>query len=217
MLLLLASCAPALRPPPPGGAAAPDDPVALAGEVRALLRQVEHEPSSSAREPLVAAAVSAAERCDRVAPATPGCDYALALALGVQAREHPSSALSVLATIVERLTRAARADPRLDRAGPHRVLALVRLRAPGWPLGPGDPESGLEEARRAVALAPDHSPNLLALAEALEATGAPEAAQGAAARALALARAAEATGEPDAGDWAREAVRRLAGAEARGR
>ena len=54
---------------------------------------------------------------------------------------------------------------------PARVRALVLIRAPGWPLGPGDAEAGLVAARRAVALRPQYPPNLLALAEALSKTG----------------------------------------------
>jgi hypothetical protein len=158
------------------------------------------------------------QRCVEVAARAPAlgdpgtgaaCDYALALALGLQARERPSTFREGLAEMVLRLRRAAAAAPELDRAGPHRVLALVLLRAPGWPLGPGDPEEGLAEARQAVARAPDHAPNQLALAEALSANGEAAPAQAAAHRALALAEAAGAAGEPEAGDWVAEA-RRLA-------
>ena len=59
------------------------------------------------------------------------------------------------ARMVKLLREAIAADPRLDHAGPHRVLALVLLRAPGWPVGPGDPEGALGEARAAAALFPD--------------------------------------------------------------
>ena len=65
------------------------------------------------------------------------------------------------------LRRAARADPSIDHAGPHRLLAIVLLRAPSWPLGPGNPEAALPEAQTAVRLAPDFAPNQLALGEAL--------------------------------------------------
>src|SRR2546430_12208057 len=59
----------------------------------------------------------------------------------------------------------------LPISGPARVQALVLIRAPGWPLGPGDAEAGLAAARRAVALPPLYPPNLLALAEAVAETG----------------------------------------------
>jgi hypothetical protein len=109
--------------------------------------------------------------------------------------------------MVEALERAATVEPALDAGGPDRVLALVRLRAPGWPLGPGDAEAGLASAARAVALAPEHPPNQLALAEALARNGRPREAAAAYERALALAREREASGEPDAPEWAAEAER----------
>lgn len=62
-------------------------------------------------------------------------------------------------------------DTGYDNAGPLRVQALVLIKAPGWPLGPGDPDAGATAARRAVNLAPQYPPNVLALAEALSKTG----------------------------------------------
>ena len=47
------------------------------------------------------------------------------------------------------------------------------LRAPGWPLGPGDPEAALPEAQAAARLAPDYPPNQLVLGEARPWTPAP--------------------------------------------
>jgi hypothetical protein len=73
--------------------------------------------------------------------------------------------------MLDALARADLADPAYDEAGPARVRALVLIRAPGWPLGPGDTQAGLTAARRAVALKPLYPPNLLALAEALVKTG----------------------------------------------
>jgi hypothetical protein len=109
--------------------------------------------------------------------------------------------------MVAKLRRAEQADPRLDRAGPSRVLALVLAKAPGWPLGPGDPGAAVREARKAVSLFADHAPNQLALAEALLATGAEEEAHAAADRGLALARARATAGDPDAADWIHDGER----------
>ncbi len=100
------------------------------------------------------------------------CDYRLALALGQQARERPATAADALPRITALLAQVVAAAPELDEAGGQRVLALVLLRAPGWPVGPGDPEQGLAQAREAVRLSPAYPPNLLALAEALAATAA---------------------------------------------
>jgi len=88
------------------------------------------------------------------------------------------------------LRRAALVEPDLDHAGPDRVLALVLLRAPGWPLGPGDPEEGLVVARRAATRVPGYAPNQLALSEALAANGRPGPSREAARRAQALAEQA---------------------------
>jgi Flp pilus assembly protein TadD len=109
--------------------------------------------------------------------------------------------------MVEHLRRAAQEDPRLDDAGPDRVLALVLVRAPAWPVGPGDPAGAVEAARRAVQVSPDHAPNELALGEALLASGAVEEGREAARRAVALARAA---GGPEAAGWAAEGEKLLA-------
>jgi cytochrome c-type biogenesis protein CcmH/NrfG len=49
------------------------------------------------------------------------------------------------------------------------VLALVLTRAPGWPVGPGDSEAALAEAKKAVAIAPQSAANQLVLGEALKA------------------------------------------------
>jgi hypothetical protein len=202
-------CAPALRPLPATGAAE-DDAGRAAEAVHALARRLEHEPSSSLRSDLARQAVEAGQRCERAAPGTPACDYVLAIALGLQAREHPSTARDGLAQMAERLRRAAAAAPALEHAGPDRVLALLLLRAPGWPLGPGDPEEGLLAARRAATLAPDHAPNQLALAEALLANDQPGPGREAARRALLLAEAASRAGDADADDWARQAQALLA-------
>jgi hypothetical protein len=100
--------------------------------------------------------------------------------------------------MVKLLRQAGAADPRLDRAGPHRVLALVLLRAPGWPLGPGDPEEALREAKAAAGLFPDDAENQLALGEALAKNGDEAGARAALDRAASLAAGAARAGDPDA-------------------
>lgn len=186
-----------------GGAAA------LIGATRAKVWLVDHEPDPKARDALAVAAVHTAQWCGRLAPEDPRCDYWLAIAVGIQAREVRQTAEDGLKTMVAALDRAIERDPTYDRAGPERVLALVLLRAPGWPLGPGDPESGLDEARKAVALDPDYPPNQLALAEALAATKHKEESRATYAKALALAKTAAAAGDPDAASWVEEARRAL--------
>jgi hypothetical protein len=188
-------------------AAADADPTAaepLFGAIQVRIRRIDLEPDAGARAALAASAVDAGQWCEARAPGNALCDYALALALGVQARERHATAARGLPRMVERLRRAARKDPSIDQAGPERVLALVLVRAPAWPLGPGDPEGALDPARAAAARFPDHPPNRLALAEALAATGEAAAAAAEAGRALALARARVEAGDPDAAGWVRE-------------
>lgn len=190
-------------------AADPAGVAALAGAVQARAWLVEHTRSAAERLALATAAVEGGQWCQRRAPESPVCDYWLAVGLGLQARERAATAKAGLKIMVAALRRAAAADPGQDQAGPHRVLALVLLRAPGWPLGPGDAEAALVEARAAVALAPDHPPNQSALGEALLANGRAPEGRAALGRALDLARARAAAGDPDASDWVREAERLL--------
>jgi len=172
----------------------------LVGAVHAKAWLIEHAPDAD-RGALAASAIDAAQFCERRAPDTPPCDYALAIALGLQARERHATVLEGLKLMVQKLRHAAEGDPRLDRAGPQRVLALVFSRAPAWPLGPGDPESGVAAARAAVALFPDYPPNQLALAEALIAHDEPDQGRAAARRAVLLAKDLAEAGDPDARDW----------------
>ena len=109
--------------------------------------------------------------------------------------------------MLDNLARAEAADPIYDEAGPARVRALVLLRAPAWPLGPGDAEAGSIAARRAVALRPLYPPNLLALAEAALKTGDDAAARDLYRRAREAALALPAAGDRD--EWLREAERAM--------
>ena len=89
------------------------------------------------------------------------------------------------------------------------MLALVLLRAPGWPTGPGDAERGLEQARRAVEVAPDYPPNQICLAEALAATDEPEKSREVLDHAMTLAREWRAAGDRDAEEWIQEIEKAL--------
>ncbi len=170
----------------------------LLGAMRAMTYRIEHEGDAGLRAHLAEQEVELGQWCQRRAPSDPACDYRLALGLGQEARELPSTGRDALGKMVPLLRRAIAAAPGLDSAGPHRVLALVLMRAPGWPLGPGDPEVALEEARTAVHLYPDAPENQLALGEALGKNDQPGPARAAYQRALELAAAAREAGDPDA-------------------
>jgi len=181
----------------------------LLGAAESSAWLIEHESNGERRAALATAAVQACQWCQRRAPASINCTYRLALALGQQARDRRSTGLDALPKIVSLLEEVIAEAPLLDDAGGHRVLALVLLRAPGWPTGPGDSEAALEHARKADTLVPDRPQNLLALGEALAATGSPEPARLAYQRAETLAKALAAHGEPDAREWAESAARAL--------
>jgi tetratricopeptide (TPR) repeat protein len=179
----------------------------LLGAATASAWLIEHEPNADRRAALVTEAVQACQWCQRRAPASIDCKYRLALALGQQARDRRSTGLDAVPKIVSLLEEVIADAPLMDNAGGHRVLALLLLRAPGWPTGPGDPDAALEHARNAGELAPDRPENLLALGEALAATGSPEPARLAYTRAEELAKKLAASGDPDAREWAEAAAR----------
>lgn len=143
----------------------------LAAAVAADARRSDAETDSKIRDQLAADAGRNAQACLERAPQAAACQYYDAVALGLKARAHPLQANEALKLMLDALNRAEAADPGYDQAGPARVKALVLIKAPAWPLGPGDPDAGLTAAHRATALRPDYPPNLLALAEALAKTG----------------------------------------------
>jgi hypothetical protein len=188
----------------------------LLGAMRAAAFRIEHERDGAARERLAVQEVDLGQHCLRRAPADAECRYRLAIALGQQARERTSTAKDALGRMVTLLREAIASAPRLDQAGPHRVLALVLLRAPGWPVGPGDPEAALGEAQAAASLFPDAAENQLALGEVLAANDRAGEARAALERAVALAERDAAAGDPEAPRWRDDARAALAALARRG-
>jgi hypothetical protein len=182
----------------------------LVGAMRAAAFRIERERDGAERERLAVQAVQLGQWCQRRAPSDAVCGYRLALALGQQTRERTSTAKDALGRMEKLLRAAIAADPAMDRGGPHRTLALLLLRAPGWPVGPGDTEGALVEARAAVDLFPDAPHNQLALAEALARNDHAAEARAAYERAAALAEPGAAAGDPEATRWREEALAALA-------
>lgn len=180
---------------------------ALAAAIDADARRSDQETDSQIRVELATEADRDAAACMAREPQNVACLYGSAIALGLEARAHPTRAGELLRTMLERLGGAEAADAGYDHAGPPRVRALVLIRAPGWPLGPGDPEAGLAAARRAAALRPEYPPNQLALAEALAKTGDPNGARKSYQQARDLAQALPAASDRDG--WLREADQAL--------
>jgi len=185
--------------------AAPKDPQGFAGAIRAKAFRLGREKDGAERGRLAQSSVAVGQLCEENAPASPACDYSLAAALGLQARERSATAQDALPHMVDLLRRAARMDPAIEHGGPQRILAIVLLRAPGWPLGPGDTEAALPEAQAAARIAPEYPPNQLALGEALEKNGRATEARAAYSEALRLATSGAFRQDPDAAGWADDA------------
>jgi len=171
LAVLVTACALPKRPTGPLPSSAPTSVEGLAAAIQSDAARSDKAPDGSARAQLAAEASAYAQACLAKAPQAAGCLYGSGLAYGLEARAHPGSATESLKAMLDALSKADAADPNYDQAGPARVRAQVLLRAPGWPLGPGDPDSGLTSARRAVELRPQYPPNLLVLGEALAKTG----------------------------------------------
>jgi hypothetical protein len=207
-MIAVGGCATQPRPAPPVQGAAPSSVAELAAAIEADAQRSDHEPDSTTRNELAAEATRDADACLAREPQAAACLYGSAVALGLNARAHPTRAVEFLNSMLKSLTSAESVDPGYDEAGPARVQALVLIRAPGWPLGPGDPEAGLAAARRAVTLRPLYPPNLLVLAEALAKTGDSNGARENYARARDAALVLPASADRD--DWLHQADQGLA-------
>jgi tetratricopeptide (TPR) repeat protein len=181
---------------------------ALEQSVQHAADQLDQEHDSAKRRVLIEQARRDADACLARAPHTAACQYADAMALGLQAGAHPLRFKGYLKKMLASLARADAADPNYDFAGPARVRAEVLVRAPGWPLGPGDPEAALAAAQRAVSLQPDYAGNWLVLAEAQTKTGATGDARASYERALSIAEPLPASPERD--EWLKQAQHGLA-------
>lgn len=206
LLFAIAACT-TLPRPAPVPRPEPSSVAALAAAIEADAKRSDHEPDSKVRAELAAEASRDAEACMAREPQAAACLYGRAVALGLNARMHPTRADELLGNMLDALARAESADPTYDEAGPARVRGLVLIRAPEWPLGPGDAAAGLAAARRAVALRPLYPPNLLALAEALAKTGDASAARESYARARDAVLSLPAGAGRD--EWLREAEQGL--------
>jgi tetratricopeptide (TPR) repeat protein len=185
-----------------------EDSAPIVGLVRTQVWLARHFEATEERRSMATEAVATAQWCARREPADPSCPYWLAIAVGVQTNERRDTAADGLEVMERSLRAAIERDESTDRAGPHRVLATLLLRAPGWPTGPGDADAALPHAQRAVELFGAFAPNWLALGEALRETEQPRPAADAYTCAL---RLAEASDDPDSGSWKSEAAAALAG------
>ncbi len=207
LALTVVACRAPQRPAPLSPVPLPASVEALAAAIDSDARRSDQASDSRIRVELATEAGRYAETCMAREPLNVACLYGSAIALGLEARAHPTRAGELLRTMLERLAGAEAADAGYDHAGPTRVRAVVLIRAPGWPLGPGDADAGLAAARRAAALRPEYPPNQLALAEALAKTGDPNGARKSYEQARDLAQALPAASDRDG--WLREADQAL--------
>ena len=210
---MLAGCASTPRHPAPGpapvsGAASAGSVEQYAGIIKANSDRSDHESDGRVRADLATQSSTAADACLALDAQAAACQYGKAVATGMEARAHPTKAVGLLNSMLQSLNSAEAADPNYDKAGPSRVRALVLIRAPGWPLGPGDTDAGLAAARKAVSLQPDYPPNVLALAEALSKSDDAKGSHASYQHALELAQAAPAGPERDG--WIHDAQDGLA-------
>lgn len=133
------------------------------------------------------------------------CDYWLAIGLGFEARESPARSKSALSLMIKTLNSVAERNEQLEQGGPHRVLALVLVRAPGWPVGPRDPDLALEHAERAIDIDDGFPPNWLAIAEVFEELEDRQRALQGYEKAKQTASEHVNKGNPDAAEWLRDA------------
>jgi hypothetical protein len=202
--LVVAGCKTPLRPATPEASLSVEQ---LSTAVAEDARRSDLTSDSTLRGQLAADAAANAQACLERAPQAGACLYYHAIALGLEAQAHPLHASETLKMMLDALGRAEAVDPEYDEAGPARVKALVLIRAPGWPLGPGDADLGLAAARRAVSLRPEYPPNVLALADALDKTGDTRAARETYLRAQLLSQAMPPSSDRD--DWLRQADQAL--------
>jgi len=216
VLALLAGCAsvsrhPESAPSPSSASAAGANAGSVeqyAAVIKANSDRSDHESDGGVRADLATQSSTAADACLALDAQAAACQYGKAVATGMEARAHPTKAIGLLNSMLQSLNSAEAADPNYDKAGPSRVRALVLIRAPGWPVGPGDTDAGLAAARKAVSLQPDYPPNVLALAEALSKSGDAKGSHASYQRALELAQAAPAGPERDG--WVHDAQEGLA-------
>jgi hypothetical protein len=121
--------------------------------------------------------------------------YLQAINLGLYLQAKGLVAIGRLPELVA-LLKTAGTKPEIDQGGPLRVLGLLYVRAPAWPVGPGDLDAGLDLLKQAAVQYPEHPLNHLFFAQALSEADDPVGAR----RELSQARALSVADRY--GDWA---------------
>lgn len=136
---------------------------------RCSLMKADFEGKSDRRTQLCEQGYEAARRVSRGADDAQAA-YLQAVNLGLYVQAKGLTAVGRLTELVA-LLKTAEKQPQIDEGGPWRVLGLLYVKAPGWPVGPGDLDRGLELLKKATDSYPEHPLNHLFYAEALSADG----------------------------------------------
>ncbi|HUJ79950.1 MAG TPA: tetratricopeptide repeat protein [Nitrospiria bacterium] len=140
----------------------------MAARAYAWLAQYAREDRAQQERDL-ASAVDLSRRAVAAAPDQVEGHYYLAVSLGLFSQAH--SAINHLTEMAREGEIAASINPRVDHAGPYRLLGSLYGFAPEPPISFGDQDKGLELLRQAVKLVPDEPENHLRLAQLLAAMG----------------------------------------------
>jgi tetratricopeptide (TPR) repeat protein len=81
--------------------------------------------------------------------------------------ERGLKALGRVKEMARSLERAIEVDEKFDEGGPHRLLGLLQLDTPGWPISIGNVKEAEKHIRRAAELSPTYPENQIALAKLL--------------------------------------------------
>jgi hypothetical protein len=152
---------------------------------RCALMKADVEAKSDRRIELSEQGYEAARRVSR-GPDDAEAAYLQAVNLGLHVQAKGLTAVGRLSELVK-LLKIAGEQPQLDDGGPWRVLGLLYVKAPAWPVGPGDLDLGLDLLKKAAETYPEHPLNHLFYAEALIADGKKEQARAELERTRALA------------------------------
>lgn len=93
--------------------------------------------------------------------------YLAAYLNGLGAKNNPWEALDLVKLLEKEAIRTVELDPALNKAGPHRMLGSLYLKAPGYPVSVGDYEKSLDQFEKAMAIAPDYYKNRIGYAQSL--------------------------------------------------
>ncbi|MBM4202494.1 MAG: hypothetical protein FJ189_14585 [Gammaproteobacteria bacterium] len=135
---------------------------------RMALHLAERNSDPEQRRSLAAEGVRFAEKALALGADRDGAvHYYLAANLGLAVRDDAARAAENLPRLEAEIKRAVEIDAGLDDGGPLRLLGMLYLKAPPWPIGIGDGDKALQLLRQAAERYPEHPLNHLFYAQAL--------------------------------------------------